>query len=202
MGTRNMLLRSVVLVVLFTLSGSLVRAEPRSPVPNARAVVAGADEVLPVVARYTMAIGDADGDPPSGPSIDLESGPVRGYVSSGCLSNAACSTGYYCSKETGDCTGVGTCERFPAMCAAYVDPVCGCDGRTYSNDCYAAAAGVNVEHAGACASTATPTSSPGATLTATPTATPLATATNTPQAGQTPTAMVIHLHLPLIRVGA
>jgi hypothetical protein len=38
----------------------------------------------------------------------------------------------------------------PQMCPFSYFPVCGCDGRTYSNSCHAARAGVSVRQAGEC----------------------------------------------------
>jgi hypothetical protein len=68
-----------------------------------------------------------------------------------CWMNSDCPNDQdYCSKLPGDCGGVGECSPKPQNCALIVDPVCGCDGRTYGNECEAAAAGVNVYHGGVC----------------------------------------------------
>jgi len=68
----------------------------------------------------------------------------------GCFDNSECPEGYYCEKTVEDCNGAGTCTQKPDACIELWDPVCGCDGQTYSNACFAAAAGVNVEHVGDC----------------------------------------------------
>ncbi|MCB9555355.1 MAG: hypothetical protein H6707_04575 [Deltaproteobacteria bacterium] len=62
-------------------------------------------------------------------------------------------TSDYCNYQGGHCgvaDQMGVCEPRPQTCTAQFDPVCGCNGVTFSNACRAAAAGVSVQHAGPC----------------------------------------------------
>jgi hypothetical protein len=68
----------------------------------------------------------------------------------GCRDNADCSVDTYCNKDTGDCDGVGACAAYPMLCQNIWIPVCGCNGQTYSNGCYAHRAGINVAYEGEC----------------------------------------------------
>lgn len=67
-----------------------------------------------------------------------------------CRINGNCWKPAYCAKDMGTCKGQGVCKAKPEVCPEVVDPVCGCNHKTYNNDCLAAKAGQNVIHKGEC----------------------------------------------------
>lgn len=68
----------------------------------------------------------------------------------GCRTNGDCGQGQYCQKKNRACASRGACAPRPEFCTEVYEPVCGCDGATYPNPCYAARAGVNVAYPGPC----------------------------------------------------
>lgn len=67
-----------------------------------------------------------------------------------CATAEDCGEGAYCEPGIGHCGAAGTCADRPTVCPFVLDPVCGCDGETYDNPCWAAQAGVAVAHTGPC----------------------------------------------------
>jgi hypothetical protein len=73
--------------------------------------------------------------------------PCGGFV------GIPCSNGYYCQYPEGTCDWadmMGTCVEVMDACFWLWDPVCGCDGKTYANECAMAQQMMSMDYKGEC----------------------------------------------------
>ena len=84
----------------------------------------------------------------AGPSALAEPGArCGGYA------GIKCGEGEWCQRAASRCSATdlsGACARIPQVCSMIFRPVCGCDGKTYGNDCQRQAAQAQLAHTGPC----------------------------------------------------
>jgi hypothetical protein len=72
----------------------------------------------------------------------------------GGFAGPTCGAKEFCQRPAGICffpDMEGTCTVVPFVCGKIYLPVCGCDGKTYGNDCERQQAKVSLAHEGKCA---------------------------------------------------
>jgi hypothetical protein len=126
-----------------TVEGWTVRKN-RTPNPYSSSIV---DFVLPETRKYALVATTYWGESGKAEIVIEAAGGLT------CSRLIACPGDQYCALPDGLCDGddlPGACQPRPQICAKIYQPVCGCNGVTYGNDCEREAAGAQKAADGVC----------------------------------------------------
>jgi len=90
-----------------------------------------------------------------GLALVLSAGSAAAQAGETCggIAGLPCPEGQACQYPTDQCDTAdmaGTCVNVPETCPEKGGPICGCDGKTYANECELLKAGVMPARRGAC----------------------------------------------------
>jgi hypothetical protein len=86
----------------------------------------------------------------AGSRFDAPIGKKDAALPGACGPGTPCKATEYCSQAS--CEAAGQCKSRPTTCPGMYSPVCGCDNKTYGNECEAHSVGISVQYKGQCCS--------------------------------------------------
>jgi hypothetical protein len=105
-----------------------------------------------------LACSSSPSDPPHDAGARADAGSARDAAGQPCMVNADCTTSdllLFCQRDDCDTNTPGVCTPRPGTaetgpCTTETSLVCGCNGQTYQNSCFAHGYGTNVATIGSC----------------------------------------------------
>jgi len=126
---------------------------PECPAESADLTYASHDAEMCTLMRFPCPTGWSHWGSECGCGCARDEGAAEGETCNGIM-GIQCAEGLFCAFGADDHCGwsdfTGICTVPPEVCITLYRPVCGCDGRTYSNSCMAASYSVSVQYEGEC----------------------------------------------------
>jgi cysteine-rich repeat protein len=146
-------------------------ARPQGPCEGEGACAARPEGCLAIVDQVCGCDGNTYGNPCEAAQAGVGVASVLACPRRcGTIVGIECPEGQFCDFPAGMCHAAdlgGICLFIPTSCPRNYDPVCGCDGETYPNECVRRVKQAHLDHTGPCSLLTTPSSVSTATTVST-----------------------------------